>query len=63
MNITYKRDCNSNALINTDDEGLAAYKTRRQRLEKIEELETDINNIKTDIADIKLLLQQILQGK
>jgi len=48
------------ALISTDFGGLHAYKTRRDRMKKLEELEDDINNIKQDMTEIKTLLQKIL---
>ena len=55
---TFRRE--ASALINTDFDGLTAYKTRRDRMKKIEELETDIDNIKQDMTEIKMLLQKIL---
>ena len=55
---TFRRE--ASALINTDLDGLNAYKTRRDRMKKIEELETDIDNIKQDMSEIKMLLQKIL---
>jgi len=55
---TFRRE--ASALINTDFDGLNAYKTRRDRMKKIEELETDINMIKQDMTEIKTLLQNIL---
>jgi hypothetical protein len=58
QNITFRRE--AAALINTDHDGLHAYKTRRDRMKKFEELETDINNIKQDMNEIKTLLQKIL---
>lgn len=57
---TFRRE--ASALINTDLDGLAAYKTRRDRMKKIEELETDINTIKQDMSEIKTLLQNILNN-
>lgn len=50
----------ASALINTDFDGLNAYKIRRDRMKKIEDLEIDINNIKQDMTEIKMLLQKIL---
>lgn len=55
---TFRRE--ASALINTDLDGLNAYKTRRDRMKKIEELETDIDIIKQDMTEIKMLLQKIL---
>jgi hypothetical protein len=44
---------NPGAALNTDKRGLEAYKKRKER-------ENEINNIKQEVADIKNLLQQIL---
>lgn len=56
----FRREKFSKALISTDREALEAYKTRRGRAKKMEELEADINNIRKDMSEIKTLLQQIL---
>lgn len=56
----FRREKFSKALISTDRDALEAYKTRRGRALKLQELETDINNIKQDMTEIKTLLQQIL---
>jgi hypothetical protein len=60
METTFQRHEYSSALLNTDDEGLKAYKTRRENLKKIQQLEMDINTIKQEMHDIKLQLQQII---
>lgn len=54
------RDTSSNALLSIDNEVLVAYKTRKQRMQKMKELENDVNNIKHELVEIKTLLQQIL---
>lgn len=55
-----KRDEFSQAVLNTDGEGLAAYKKRRELQQKMAAMETDINTMKHDISEIKGLLLKIL---
>lgn len=56
----FRREEFSKALINSDFEGLKAYKIRREKSKKLEQLETDINMLKDDIQQIKTLLLEIL---
>lgn len=58
-----KRDKRTQALINTDLDALAAYKTQRDRQKKLETLEQDINNMKSDLGEIKTLLSEILSSR
>lgn len=58
-----RRDSNSSAVVNTDLEGLAAYKARRFSKDKIKELETDINSVKQDLTDIKNMLQLLIANR
>jgi len=55
----YVRDEHSKGLISKDMTGLHAYKLHRERMTKIQDFDTDINNIKDEIVAIKSLLQQI----
>jgi hypothetical protein len=55
-----KRDVSSSAVLNTDIDGLAAYKARRYSKNKMKELETDINNVKQELTDIKNMLQLLI---
>ena len=56
----FRRDGNTSALLNTDDAGLLAYKAKKERAEKIAEMEHDVNNIKNELLEIKSMLHQIL---
>lgn len=60
METTFKRESFSSALVNTDTEGLEAYKKRRENQKKLQQIENDINTLKYDISEIKLLLQKII---
>lgn len=56
----YVRDTMSQALINPDARGAAAYKARREKSAKLEALEASINSVVADIAEIKLLIKNLL---
>ena len=63
----YVRDGHSKAIISTDVVGLAAYKARknkeREQTNQLRQFENDINSVKQEMLEIKLLLQQILQNQ
>jgi hypothetical protein len=65
----YLRDGHSKAIISNDLEGLKQYRAKRESqksiLNRMREIETDINTVKQEMIDIKLMLQQIIknQGK
>lgn len=63
----YVRDGHSKAIISTDVAGLLAYKARknkqREHVHQLRQFENDINTVKEEMQDIKLLLQQILQNQ
>lgn len=55
----YKRDPNTQALLNSDSAGLEAYQTTRARLNKIADLENNINTVKDEVLELKKLLLKI----
>jgi hypothetical protein len=62
------RDKRSNAILNTDKEALNKYKEERERLLKIKNavdetpnLKKDLEKTKQDVAEIKLMLQKIME--
>lgn len=57
----YQRDRHSKALLANDAGALKAYKTARERAKEIKAYGDDINNLKTEMTEIKLLLQKILE--
>jgi len=63
----YVRDGHSKAIISTDVAGLAAYKARknkeREQTNQLRQFENDINSVKQEMLEIKLLLQQVLQNQ
>ena len=56
-NTSLKRDISSNAIVNTDKNSYEEYLIMRQK--KIEE-RTEIEIIKTEISELKTLLQQVI---
>jgi hypothetical protein len=52
---------NAGALINTDNEGLQAYKRQRALLRNIGSQEERISKIESDIGEVKDLLKQMLE--
>ena len=65
----YVRDSNSKAIISTDVEALRIYRAKRTQHKvmrsQFEQFENDINSVKREMQDIKVMLQKILlnQGK
>lgn len=55
----YKVD--ESLVINKDNEALAAYKKRKLKEKRIEHLQTEINELKTNITEIKELLQRLVK--
>lgn len=44
-------------LINKDEEGLAAYKMRKQQFRRIDTMEVEINALRNDISEIKEMIR------
>lgn len=57
MNEAYKRDPNSKALINTDDNGLKYYKNVRNRLKKNNSLQNRVSMLEDTLAEVLKLLE------
>jgi len=60
------RDLNNNSLINTSENEYQEYLTKRnlkiKENQKIQNLEDDFANIKSDIDEIKMLLKELMNG-
>jgi predicted transcriptional regulator len=56
---TLVRDTQSNAILNTDLEGLKAYRTQKRKFNEIERIKCDVDEIKCDIQEIKDMIRAI----
>lgn len=63
MDHKYIRDSHSNAIINTDVAGLAAYKAKKKQSLEMKNLKYEVESLKEDIGEIKDLLKQICIAK
>jgi hypothetical protein len=54
------RDTSNQAVLNTDISALEAYKRKRKKQQEIDEVISDINNMKSDMDQIKTLMQRLL---
>lgn len=50
-------------LINKDNEGLQAYKKRKQKDLKIDKLDEEVRALKSDISEIKEMMKELLQKR
>jgi len=57
------RDSTTKAVLNIDNDGLAAYKARRQREQTMDNIIIEVQELKSDISDIKQLLSKYLENK
>jgi hypothetical protein len=57
------RDTRSQALLNIDNEGLTAYRTRREKNRTMDSVIEEVSNMKQDINEIKQLLSRFLESK
>lgn len=59
----FVRDSSNRAIVNVNNSGLEAYKLKRKREKEIDQTVDDINTLKTEVAEIKSLLLQLLKNK
>ena len=58
----YIRDQNNpGAVINTDNSALKAYKSRKAKAKQADQTTQDVIQLKSEMADIKNMLSQILE--
>jgi hypothetical protein len=57
------RDMDSRAILNTNTNDYLAYKNKRDRERKLNNVVDEIDQIKQDMADIKSMLQQIIGNR
>ena len=59
----FARDPVSKVVINTEDSYYKAIVARRQDKKKNQELEAEIKDLRSELSEIKSLLQQVVSGK
>jgi len=55
------RDSKNQAILNTDVSALQAYKQKKRQSAEIERLSKDINNIKSEMNDLKVICMAIME--
>lgn len=67
MNLTQNkklaRQTSSQAVINIDTDEFKRYKAEREKTLKINQVAKDVDQLQKDMGDIKMLLQQLVNGK
>lgn len=58
----YVREKKSKALLNTDDVSLAAYRNQRANIKRINNLNSEVAGIKSDLEEIKNMLKTLTNG-
>lgn len=56
------KDIKSNAVINTANSDLKAYKKQKKRMKQVDSLESDLESLKAEIATLKKHMEQIVHG-
>jgi hypothetical protein len=56
------RDKQTNALLNVNKSELDAYRLRKHKMEKIDVLEDDINNLRKELQELKQMMRDILNS-
>ena len=59
----YARDMSNRAIVSTNNNAVLAYKKRREKEITMQQAIEDINSVKTELQDIKLLLTQLIQNR
>lgn len=54
------KDTETGALLNTDKNALQAYKMRRYSASRIDTIESDVGEVKKELAEIRSLLLQLV---
>ena len=57
---SFVKSTKNNSLINRDVAGLKEYKNKKETVNKMIQLSDEINNMKSDISEIKSLLTQLV---
>mgnify|MGYP000150209925 CR=1 FL=1 len=58
----FARDASNMALINTDKNAYSVFKARRSDTDKAKRLHDEVEQLKSDIGEIKNMLQNLVRG-
>jgi hypothetical protein len=61
-NMDFVKDMNNFTLLNTNKSAVAKHKQKIAELKKAKLVELEINNLKTEVSEIKSMLGQILKA-
>lgn len=56
------KDLNNFAILNTNKAAVAQHKQKMAELQRKKQIETEINNLKSEVSDIKNMLGEILKA-
>jgi hypothetical protein len=59
----FVRDKRTGAILNNDKEGYRHFLEERRRILQTQALAQEVTTLKTELSDIKMLLQQLINGK
>jgi len=62
-NNRFVRDTRNFAILNTDRSVIAEHERKLARIQREKQQQEEINNIKSDVAEIKAMIAQLLQSK
>lgn len=57
----YERTENPGAVINTDNSALTAYKRQKLKSKQLDNTANEVSQLKTEVSNIKSMLEQILE--
>ena len=60
---SFVRNPDNAAILNTDTSGFKSYREDRARILKVQQLSNTVETLQQDMADIKSMLQQLVNGR
>lgn len=57
------RDENTRAILNTDKEGLRAYRAKKEKYREIDNMKEDVSYLKNEMDEIKSMLKSLMGDK
>lgn len=61
-NLNYVKDLNNFAVLNTNKSAIAKHEQKMAEIRRQKQVETEINTLKSEVSDIKNMLNQILNA-